>query len=196
MAAAISSSSTVTASSAYRLAASNVRSLIPATAMPSAIVRTCGQATGRPASSDGNNEDAPSAWTATSSASGGFSFTAAPMPASRPPPPLGRGERSPGGLFERSPVKDDPRALPAFPLCGRRLGDRGPDGHHQGGRDSGQPGRASDAAGVVPPAGGDHPPHLFGIGGEDLARSPPDLERTGTLEILELGEDLPAESLC
>jgi hypothetical protein len=83
----MSSSVTVTTSSTSLLTWANVMSPGQPTAMPSAIVDSCGSRTGAPASSDGGYAAAPAACTPMIRMSGLSALAATAMPESRPPPP-------------------------------------------------------------------------------------------------------------
>ena len=89
LAAAISSSLTVTTSSTYCWHRAKVRSPGFFTAMPSAMVDTLRSSVGPPAWRDRYMDAAPAAWTPTIRQSGFSCFTAKAMPPMRPPPPMG-----------------------------------------------------------------------------------------------------------
>ncbi len=94
---AISSSSTVTISSTSSRMSGSVRSPGRLTAMPSAIVRATGTATGSPAASEPATAAQPAACTPTIRTSGIRALTASAMPPIRPPPPIGTTSRPRSG---------------------------------------------------------------------------------------------------
>ena len=89
MACAIASSDTETISSTYFSISANVRAEGPATATPSAIVRTADAATAWCRWTDWQIPSMTAAWTPTTRTAGRNAFTATATPASSPPPPAG-----------------------------------------------------------------------------------------------------------